>query len=73
MSSLIGREIVSVREMTEDELDREGWTPVHGQAPPVVELDDGSEIFPSRDPEGNGPGALFGMTSDGEPVAHSPN
>jgi hypothetical protein len=25
----------------------------------VLELDDGTSIFPSRDDEGNGPGALF--------------
>lgn len=56
-----GRTIMAVRPMTDDELAREGWerAPDH-QRPPVLVLDDGQTIFPSRDPEGNGPGAFFG-------------
>ena len=29
------------------------------QSAPIIVLDDGTEIIASRDPEGNGPGALF--------------
>jgi len=32
----------------------------------VIELDDGSQIFPSQDDEGNDGGALFGQGSDGD-------
>lgn len=52
---LIGRTIINVREMTKEELDEMDW---YGSATVLV-LDDGTEIVPSRDPEGNGPGTLF--------------
>jgi hypothetical protein len=32
----------------------------------VLVLDDGTILYPSRDDEGNGPGALFGADRDGE-------
>lgn len=28
----------------------------------MIELDDGTLLFPSQDEEGNGPGAIFGNT-----------
>ena len=43
--------------MTPEELEKEQWT---GENPPtVIVLDNGAKIYPSRDAEGNGPGALF--------------
>lgn len=33
--------------------------------PSVIVLSDGTKLFPSRDPEGNGPGEMFGTSSDG--------
>jgi len=51
-----GRKIVKVRLQTETEMDSEGWN----KPSPVLELDDGTLLYPSRDYEGNGPGALFG-------------
>jgi len=56
-----GKEIVEVREMTEEELEREGWNEyrTHGDVMALV-LEGGEVIFPSQDPEGNGPGCLFG-------------
>lgn len=62
---LIGKKIVDVREMTEDEADEcWGWdTP--GQ---VIVLDDGTELIPSRDPEGNDAGHLFIINKDGDQI-----
>jgi hypothetical protein len=63
---LKGHEIVAVRPMTDDEAERNFWH--HDRRRPVVlELDNGTLVYPSQDPEGNGPGALFGEV-DGTPV-----
>jgi hypothetical protein len=63
---LEGRRIVKVRPMSRDEAAREGWLFGRHGAAPVLELDDGTVLYPSRDDEGNGPGALFGRTAKGE-------
>lgn len=52
---LIGRTIVDVRDMTQDEKDEMDWYGVC----PVLILDNGQEVTISQDPEGNGPGWLF--------------
>lgn len=52
---LEGRTIVRVRYINEDEMKSLYWF----ESGIVLELDDGTWIFPSRDDEGNGPGALF--------------
>lgn len=54
-NNLIGRTIVAVRTLSQDELDEMDW---YGHAPVIV-LDDGTEIVASRDDEGNGPGVFF--------------
>ena len=59
--ALVGRSIVEVRAMSAREIEAEGW-PLDETAPVLV-LDDGTILFPSRDEEGNGPGALFGATA----------
>ena len=59
--ALVGRRIAEVRAMTKRELEAEGWEP--DEIVPVLVLDDGAILFPSRDEEGNGPGALFGATA----------
>ena len=61
--TFVGKTIVGARYMTKAEAEREGW---NGR-PLVLILDDddGTMIFPSRDDEGNGPGALFGSDKDG--------
>ena len=59
--TLVGRRIVEVRAMSTRELEAEGWPP--DETVPVLVLDDGTILFPSRDEEGNGPGALFGATA----------
>ncbi|HRZ18686.1 MAG TPA: hypothetical protein P5136_01400 [Methanofastidiosum sp.] len=57
-------EIKEIRPMTKEEMDAEGW---YGDRPPsVIELADGTKLYPSRDSEGNGPGCLFGVTPKGE-------
>ena len=55
LESLIGRTIVAIRELTDDEKDQLDWW---GYCPVLI-LDDGTELTPSQDEEGNGPGALF--------------
>ena len=53
---LTGRKIISVRYMLEDEAEESlGWD----RCGLVIELDNGLELIPSQDDEGNGPGALF--------------
>ena len=58
--TLVGREITAVRSMTDEELADNAWGGRRGGAPIALELDDGTVLYPSQDPEGNGPGALFG-------------
>ena len=58
---LVGRKIVAARHMTPAEAKAQAWY----QAAPVLELDDGTILFPSRDDEGNGAGALFGVDKKG--------
>jgi hypothetical protein len=54
--------------MTQAEMIDEGWDFQLDPITPVIVLDDGTLIYPSRDHEGNGPGALFGKASDGRTV-----
>ncbi len=63
----IGLVITEVRKMTDAELRNEGWEheAEYHQAYALV-LSDGSVLYPSMDYEGNGPGALFGVTKDKE-------
>jgi hypothetical protein len=56
MKALVGTTVVAVRDMTPEEIRREGWD----YAGTVIELSDGTTIFPSRDGECNGPGVLIG-------------
>ncbi|MEY4263469.1 MAG: hypothetical protein RL373_37 [Pseudomonadota bacterium] len=52
---LLGRKIVDVRYMSQEEADDLDWT----ERPVVFHLDDGNLIFASADDEGNNGGALF--------------
>ena len=61
--ALAGCRIIEVRAMSAGELAAEGWD--RDETVPVLVLDNGTILFPSRDEEGNGPGALFGATSRG--------
>lgn len=55
--ALTGKKIVNVRYMSKAEMDAHGW---YNRAL-VIQLDDGTLIYPSQDDEGNGAGALFGQ------------
>ena len=57
---LLGKTIVAIRYLTQEEADGLGW---HEKSLVRV-LDDGTYIFPSQDDEGNGAGVLFGATAD---------
>lgn len=57
---LLGRKIVAVRYMSQEEADDMGWY----QRPVVLQLDDGNIIYPSHDDEGNDAGALFTNDKD---------
>lgn len=55
---LVGRRIVAAHYTTDEERDELGWD----NHAIVLELDDGTLLYPSKDDEGNNAGALF--TSD---------
>ncbi len=64
MDKLIGQTVKEVRPMTKAELKAEYWEPRHGRPPICIVFSDGTKLYPSKDSEGNGPGAMFGV--DGE-------
>jgi len=64
LKDLIGKKIIRIRPITAAERESEGWDNDHS-ATSVLELDDGTIIYPSQDDEGNGAGTLFGKTKDG--------
>lgn len=54
-SLLTGKKIKSVRYASQEELEDMSWD---GELI-VIEMEDGTLFYPSRDHEGNGPGVLF--------------
>ena len=54
-AGIIGRRVTSVRYLTTDEAREIGWT----ESSVVITFDNGVSVYPSRDDEGNGAGALF--------------
>jgi len=60
-----GTTVSAVREMTDKELEFEGWERHRFHQALAIELSNGVTIYPSRDEEGNGYGALFGQTVGG--------
>ena len=61
MENITGQKIKKIRNIKPKELQREGWD-LNNRFDfiPVLELENGVTIFPSRDSEGNGGGKLFG-------------
>lgn len=59
--SVVGKTIVAVRPVTHNPFDSSRNTI-------ALVLDDGTEIFPSRDTEGNGPGVLFANLPNGDEI-----
>ena len=55
---LEGKTIKKIRPMSVEELAAEGWE--DSTTSILIELTDGTLIYPSSDSEGNSPGALFG-------------
>lgn len=51
-----GLVILNVRDLTQEELSAQAWDVFPGQEPTAIVLSDGSTLFTSMDPEGNGPG-----------------
>jgi len=65
----VGSTIKKVRWMTDAEMENEGWETGNRSGNGVVlEMSGGGKIYASRDSEGNGPGAFFGETADGQSV-----
>ena len=62
--NIAGQRIADVREMTSEELEREGWRAHDWQSTVFLELESGTILYPSTDPEGNAPGAIFGIDAD---------
>lgn len=59
--NLEGKTITTVRYLHSEEVEALGW---HHSAL-VIQLSDGTLLFPSADDEGNDAGALFGQKADG--------
>ena len=57
---LVGKKIKSVRYLTDDEVESQGWD----SSSLVIELDSGELLWISQDDEGNGPGAIFTTIKD---------
>ena len=56
-SEVIGKKIIDVRPLTEEEVESTFWGGGHGGHAFILE--DGTMIIPSEDEEGNGPGSSF--------------
>jgi hypothetical protein len=67
---IIGKKIIGIRDMTKQEMEDNGWDEYLRDRPSVLVLEDETILFASQDPEGNGPGALFGVTKDGGGFAY---
>ncbi|MCC6150755.1 MAG: hypothetical protein IT461_10940 [Planctomycetes bacterium] len=57
-SLIVGKKIVKVEQLSKRQCDNYGfdwcgWQPVW-----LITLDDGTQLLPLRDPEGNGPGVI---------------
>ena|ERR1017187_9530984 len=62
--------VKKLRNLTPVELAREGWD--LREKVTALEFTDGSLLYAACDPEGNGPGSLFGITSAGDTIWVSP-
>ena len=60
---LVGQKIKTIRKATKKELASEGWD--ERDIVMIIVLENGNKLYPSRDYEGNGGGALFGQTKQG--------
>jgi hypothetical protein len=69
---LVGNKIKGIRWMTDEEKASQGWddSPHPGV---VLDMEGGGKIFAAADKEGNGPGAFFGTTPEGENIYVEPD
>jgi hypothetical protein len=65
-----GKIVRTIRYLTSEELAREFWC--DDQMVAALEFTDGSLVYAACDSEGNGPGALFGVTPHGQTLWISP-
>lgn len=72
MKTLIGKRIVKIRKMTPDEFDANGWDFLPWKPCVVIELDDGTLLYPSTDAEGNGSGEIFWTKGDEAGIVGAP-
>jgi hypothetical protein len=63
LNELIGKKITKIRPISKKEMEDEGWESCGATS--VIELEDGTTIYPSQDDEGNGGGTLFGKDKKG--------
>ena len=56
--NIVGQKVKDLRPMTKPELRSEYWD--ERKTVYVLVLENGMELYPSKDSEGNGPGAIFG-------------
>lgn len=63
-SSLVGRTLISIRALTDEECEEMMWSAGYSEIPLVMIFDDGQAAIVSRDPEGNGPGWLLLATAE---------
>ena len=61
---LVGKKIVKVRYQTNDEAESFDWYSLGL----LIELDDGTQLLPMQDDEGNGPGAISTNSEDLETI-----
>jgi hypothetical protein len=62
--TVIGKKIVHIRQMTQEEMNEEGWVFADAGDTVVLVLSDGTILYPSADWEGNGPGVIFGKQNN---------
>lgn len=65
-SGFVGQDIKTVRWMTNEEMDKEGWE--YSPRGVILEMVGGGKLYASADEEGNRAGALFGETADGQSI-----
>lgn len=68
----VGLKCTNVRWLSEEEALNEGWDDIRWNNTAVLEFNDGSKVYASCDPEGNGPGSLFGSLKDGQMITIVP-
>jgi hypothetical protein len=64
LKPLVGKKIVSIRPFVPEELDDFDWTGEDEHYAVVISFDDGTQLVPMRDPEGNGAGFLEVLASE---------